>query len=55
MTLIKSNLDFPVFIGGTGRCGTTVMANYLASDNNFSLSILSILLLSFGDQWIDEI
>ena len=37
MTLIKNNLDYPVFIGGTGRCGTTVMANYLASDSNFYL------------------
>tara|TARA_Y100001968_G_scaffold238272_1_gene221599 strand:+ start:1065 stop:2084 length:1020 start_codon:yes stop_codon:yes gene_type:complete len=53
MPLIKNNLDYPVFIGGTGRCGTTVMANYLASDSNFHLPCRENKLFVEQDGFID--
>ena len=55
MTLIKNNLDYPVFIGGTGRCGTTVMANYLASDSNFYLPTHENKLFVEQDGFLDLI
>ena len=55
MTVIKTNLDSPVFIGGTGRCGTTIMANYLASDSNFSLQAHENKLFVEQDGFVDLI
>jgi len=47
------NFEHPVFIGGTGRCGTTVMADFIGSDDNFFLPCHENKLIVEADGLID--
>ena len=53
--MIKNKLDFPVFIGGTGRCGTSIMATLLGSDSDFFLPVHENKLFVEQDGFLDLI